>query len=230
MEDLPRIPPMVEQHLLIFTRWPEPGKTKTRLIPALGSEGAAQLQKQLTEHTVKTAKSFLQQDPIANGVTIFYTGTGPQQMEQWLGPDFTYQPQATGDLGDRLQNAFQWAFDQGGKKVVVMGIDCPGITLENLQTAFNILENYPAVMGPALDGGYYLMGLTRPCSSYFEDIDWGTGAVYQQTLAKIQQDEEYQQDCHWNLPTLPDIDRPEDLKYLPKTFPKPPLTSVDTAE
>ena len=205
---------MPEQHLLIFTRWPEPGKTKTRLIPALGPEGAAKLQQQLTEHTVQTAHNFRCQADAPCQITIFYTGGTRQQMEQWLRTNFCYQPQATGNLGDRLQQSCQWAFGQGANKVVVIGIDCPSITQELLQTAFTALDNYPVVLGPALDGGYYLMGLTEFNPAYFEQIDWGTGVVYQQTLAKIVQNG----DRPYDLPTLPDIDHPTDLQYLPRTF------------
>lgn len=97
---------------------------------------------------------------------------------------------------------------------MIIGIDCPGITQELLQTAFTALDNYPVVLGPALDGGYYLMGLTNFNPAYFEQIDWGTGVVYQQTLAKIVQNG----DRPYDLPTLPDIDHPTDLQYLPVTF------------
>jgi rSAM/selenodomain-associated transferase 1 len=213
---------MVEQHLLIFTRWPEAGKTKTRLIPALGPEGAAQLQKQLTEQTADLARSFLQQDPIAKAVTIFYTGASQLPMEEWLGADFNYQPQGTGDLGDRLGNGFRWAFDQGSQKVLVMGIDCPGITLDHLETAFASLNDFSMAIGPALDGGYYLLALKKFNPAYFQNIAWGTEQVYAQTLVKLQQNSapprESLRDCHYALETLPDIDRPADLKHLPSTF------------
>ncbi|MBD2652222.1 TIGR04282 family arsenosugar biosynthesis glycosyltransferase [Synechocystis sp. FACHB-383] len=205
---------MAEQHLLIFTRWPEPGKTKTRLIPALGPGGAAQLQQQLTEYTVHTANIFRQQTLIKSQVTIFYTGGPEPQMKQWLGNDLTYQSQSSGDLGDRLQKSCQWALGQGSQKVVIIGIDCPGVTPELLQTAFTALDNCSVVLGPALDGGYYLIGLNKFNPAYFEQIDWGTERVYQQTLAKIVQNG----DRPYNLPALPDIDHPTDLQYLPTAF------------
>lgn len=217
---------MAEQHLLIFTRWPEPGKTKTRLIPALGPGGAAKLQQQLTEYTVHIANGFSHQTSTPSQVTIFHTGGTEQKMKQWLGTDFCYQPQATGDLGDRLQQSCGWAFGEGANKVIIIGIDCPGITQELLQTAFTALDNYPVVLGPALDGGYYLIGLTKFNPGYFEEIDWGTGVVYQQTLAKIVQNG----DRPYNLPTLPDIDHPTDLQYLPSTFITAGTAQVDSAK
>ncbi|MBE9175386.1 TIGR04282 family arsenosugar biosynthesis glycosyltransferase [Synechocystis salina LEGE 06155] len=206
---------MAEQHLLIFTRWPEPGKTKTRLIPALGPGGAAKLQQQLTEHTVQAAHNFRCQTDAPCRITVFYTGGTKHQMKQWLGNDLTYQSQSYGDLGDRLQQSCQWAFGQGSQKVLIIGIDCPGLTPELFRTAFTALDNYPAVLGPALDGGYYLIGLTKFNPAYFQQIDWGTERVYQQTLTKIVQNG----DRPYNLPCLPDIDHPADLQYLPNAFP-----------
>jgi hypothetical protein len=198
--------------LLIFTRFPVPGRTKTRLIPALGPGGAANLQRQLTEHVVKIATQLSQHQPIA--VALVYTGGTEIQMRQWLGLDLTYVCQGEGNLGDRLQGAFQTAFAQGNEKVIVIGIDCPFITGELLQTAFDSLDTHEAVIGPALDGGYYLLGLTAPRPQYFQQIDWGTVQVYDQTLAKI----EHTGDRHQVLPPLPDIDRPPDLAHLPPQF------------
>ncbi|MEB3227533.1 MAG: TIGR04282 family arsenosugar biosynthesis glycosyltransferase [Synechocystis sp.] len=198
--------------LLIFTRFPVPGRTKTRLIPALGPGGAASLQRQLTEHVVKIATQLSQHQPIA--ITLVYTGGTETQMQQWLGTDLDYASQQEGDLGDRLQGAFQAAFAQGSDKVMVIGIDCPFITSELLITAFEALDTHQAVIGPALDGGYYLLGLTAPRPQYFQQIDWGTDQVYAQTLAKI----EHTGEGHQVLPPLPDIDRPPDLAHLTPQF------------
>ncbi|MFM1843891.1 MAG: hypothetical protein RLZZ490_2634 [Cyanobacteriota bacterium] len=205
---------MGSHRLLIFTRFPVPGQTKTRLIPALGAEGAANLQRQLTEHAVALAQHLTHNYPIA--VTLFYTGGTEAQMQQWLGTGkiWDYAPQSPGDLGDRLQRAFQTAFDQGSKKVIVMGIDCPFVTKELLQTAFDTLQDHDVVIGPALDGGYYLLGLKAPRPYYFQNIDWGTERVYAQTLGKIQQTG----DRPCTLPPLPDIDHPPDLEHLQPEF------------
>jgi len=200
------------QRLLIFTRFPVPGHTKTRLIPALGQEGAALLQRHLTEHIVNLSQQVKRVYPIA--CQIFYAGGSQAQMRQWLGTGFDYVEQHSGNLGDRLQAAFQWAFDQGSERVIVIGIDCPFITSELLQTAFNALMEHDVVIGPALDGGYYLLGLNSPNSSYFQDIDWSTAQVYPQTLAKIQ----HNGDRHYALPPLPDIDSPPDLAHLKPQF------------
>jgi rSAM/selenodomain-associated transferase 1 len=200
------------QRLLIFTRFPVPGQTKTRLIPALGQEGAANLQRQLTEHIVELAHQASRVYPIA--ITLVYTGGTEAQMRQWLGTGFDYVEQHSGDLGDRLQGAFQRAFSQGSERVVVIGIDCPFITEKLLKTAFTVLADQDVAIGPALDGGYYLFGLNSSNPSYFQDIDWGTERVYLQTLAKIHQNG----DRHYALPPLPDIDRPSDLERLKPQF------------
>ncbi|MFN9175458.1 MAG: TIGR04282 family arsenosugar biosynthesis glycosyltransferase [Synechocystis sp.] len=203
---------MGSHRLLIFTRFPIPGQTKTRLIPALGKDGAANLQRHLTEHIVELAHQVSLVYPIA--VTIVYTGGTEAQMQQWLGTGFDYAEQSSGDLGDRLQATFQMAFSQGSERVVVIGIDCPFITEELLQMAFRVLADHDVAIGPALDGGYYLFGLNSPNPSYFQQIHWSTSQVYAQTLAKIQQNG----DRHYALPPLPDIDRPSDLERLKPQF------------
>ncbi|MEB3159928.1 MAG: TIGR04282 family arsenosugar biosynthesis glycosyltransferase [Synechocystis sp.] len=203
---------MGQQRLLIFTRLPIPGQTKTRLIPALGQGGAALLQRRLTEHIVELSHQVSLVYPIA--VTVVYTGGSESQMVQWLGQGLDYWQQHSGNLGDRLQAAFQAAFDQGSQTVIVVGIDCPFITGELLQTAFNALQEYDVVIGPALDGGYYLLGLNTPRPDYFQHIDWSTPQVYDQTLAKIQQNG----DRLHVLPPLPDIDHPTDLEHLKPQF------------
>lgn len=204
-----------QNHLLIFTRYPVPGQTKTRLIPALGQEGAATLQRRLTEHCLAIARQLTPIMPLK--ITMAYTGGTGMQMQQWLGGDVHYYPQSEGDLGDRLWHAFQTAFTQGGKKVMAIGIDCPFISTDLLHAAFIALDTNDVVIGPAQDGGYYLLGLKCPNShyaDYFQGIDWSTERVYAQTLAKITQNG----DRHYALAMLPDIDRPEDLPMLPSHF------------
>lgn len=202
-------------HLLIFTRYPVPGQTKTRLIPALGKEGAALLQRRLTEHCVAIARQLTAIMPLK--ITVAYTGGTGMQMQQWLGGDLHYHPQGDGNLGDRLWQAFQMAFTQGSEKVMAIGSDCPFLSPDLLHTALIALDTNHVVIGPAQDGGYYLLGLkspNAPAANYFHAIDWGTEQVYAQTLAKITQNG----DRPYVLPMLSDIDRPEDLAGLPPHF------------
>ncbi len=198
--------------LIIFTRYPEPGKTKTRLIPALGAEGAANLQRKLTEETVAKARQLSSVFPIS--VEVRFTGGNWQLMESWLGSDLNYQEQDGGDLGDRMRLAFETtfkkAFNSGIQRAVIIGTDCPGLNGEILQQAFENLEENDLVLGPAEDGGYYLIGLGRSIPELFRGINWGTAEVREKTVAIAQS-------LHLAisyLPQLPDLDRPEDLWIL----------------
>lgn len=170
-----------KNRLLVFTRYPEPGKAKTRLIPALGMEGAAKLSKQLTEHTLMWVMELTE---TMNGVSveICFEGGTQEAMREWLGESFCYVPQGEGDLGKRLQCAVQRAFNDGVEKVVVVGTDCPLLALPHVQSSFEALEENEVVLGPAKDGGYYLLGLRENAPSLFKDIPWGTGDVFEKTF------------------------------------------------
>ncbi|MEA5536323.1 TIGR04282 family arsenosugar biosynthesis glycosyltransferase [Crocosphaera sp. XPORK-15E] len=194
--------------LIIFTRYPEPGKTKTRLIPVLGAEGAANLQQKLTEHTLKEAKKLLNY----LAISIYYTGKNKQLMQAWLGDDLTYYSQASGDLGNRMNSAFAESFKLGFSKVVIIGIDCPDLNINILKSAFNYLENNDLVLGEAADGGYYLIGLKKVIPELFKDIAWGTSQVLLMTKNIADQ---LNLSYHL-LPILSDIDRPEDLQIWEK--------------
>jgi rSAM/selenodomain-associated transferase 1 len=200
-------------HLIIFTRYPEPGKTKTRLIPALGALGAANLQRQMTEHTILQATE-LQKSPALSPanltVEVRFSGGNEQLMQNWLGIGLIYQPQGGGNLGDRMHESFVDAFTIGTKQVILIGSDCPGISSQILTTAFEQLQNADLVLGPAIDGGYYLIGLQQPIPELFVNINWGTGQVCQQTVDIAQK----LNLLLTYLPPLVDIDRPEDLSMI----------------
>lgn len=196
--------------ILIFTRYPEAGKTKTRMIPLLGAQEAANLQRQMTEHTLTTVKQL--QGQLMVNVAIFYTGGNLQLMRSWLGDEYDYVNQGEGDLGIRLSAAFQRGFEQGMGKVMIIGIDCPDLTETILRKGVEALSQHDLVLGPAIDGGYYLIGTQRWIPQLFKDISWGTGEVLNETKAIATQ---------LNLktallPQLADIDRPEDLSIWRK--------------
>ncbi|NEN88691.1 MAG: glycosyltransferase [Okeania sp. SIO3H1] len=197
---------MEHQQLIIFTRYPEPGKTKTRLIPALGAEGAANLQRQMTETTVKKANKLF--DFISLSVEVRFVGGDLQLIKNWLGSDLKYQEQGIGDLGERMARGFQSAFNRGMKSVVIIGIDCPSLTPEIILQAFTKLTKSDVIIGPATDGGYYLIGLRKLTPELFQGINWGTSEVLSKTVA-IAQSLKLVIDY---LPKLSDIDRPEDLE------------------
>jgi rSAM/selenodomain-associated transferase 2/rSAM/selenodomain-associated transferase 1 len=198
------------EHLIIFTRYPQPGQAKTRLIPALGAEGAAALQRQMTEHTLKQVQTLLDRRSIST--TVWFAGTenpevDRQQMQAWLGSAWCYCPQSAGNLGNRMAYAVQAAFGMGAQRVVVIGTDCPSLGAEQLAQAFQILATHDLVLGPAVDGGYYLIGLSRMIPTLFTNIAWSTSEVFQQTVTAAKQVNL----SIGYLATRADIDRPEDL-------------------
>lgn len=200
------------EKLIVFTRYPEAGKTKTRLIPVLGKEGAAKLHQQLTEGTISQAKQLKNTRQLF--VEVYFTGGSQKLMEAWLGNDIFYQNQVTGDLGLKMAAAFEMSFNSGIEKVVLIGTDCPGLNADLMAKAFNELDGQDLVLGPALDGGYYLIGLRRFVPEIFMGINWGTAEVLGQSVAIAQ---------NLNLaiaylPPLADIDRPEDISILPPSI------------
>ena len=190
--------------LIIFTRYPEAGKTKTRLISALGEEGAAQLQKKLTEHTLQEISQ------LAVNCRIYFSGGNKTLMANWLGERYQYYPQSEGNLGDRLSNAIKESFNQDITRIIIIGIDCPDLNAELIDQAFQALTQHDLVLGKAEDGGYYLIGLTGFYPQLFQGIDWGTHVVLQQTVAVA---ERMGLRISY-LPMLNDIDTPEDLETV----------------
>jgi uncharacterized protein len=191
--------------LIMFTRYPRPGQAKTRLIPALGPEGAARLQIAMTQHSLRQARGLEQ--PIA----IYYTNGEEPELRDWLGEDLRYCTQAAGDLGAKMLGAFWDSLGDETGAAVIIGTDCPGIDTQLLAQTFEALQTSDLVLGPALDGGYYLIGLRRVIPALFENIPWSSDQVLSQTQAIANR---LNLSIHL-LPELPDIDRPEDLKFLP---------------
>ncbi len=129
-------------------------------------------------------------------------------MKNWLGNQYNYLKQSSGDLGERLNDAFKSAFNAGMEKVLIIGTDCPDITPAILEQGFEGLDHHDLVLGPAMDGGYYLIGQQRLIPELLEGISWGTETVLGETkdiAAKLHLKTAF-------LPELADVDRPEDLK------------------
>lgn len=195
----------VANALLIFTKWPEPGQCKTRLIPALGAVGAARLHARMVARVVLQARRVAQAHPIA--ISVYHDGGCAQDFGTWLGPDIPFRTQSSGDLGVRLNAAFAAAFASGLTRVVVIGTDCPDLDESLLSAAFEQLDSSDIVLGPAEDGGYYLIGLTSVQPRLFEGIAWGGDQVCRDTLERAAQLEL----TVALLPKLSDVDRPEDI-------------------
>ncbi|HET98669.1 MAG TPA: DUF2064 domain-containing protein [Desulfurivibrio alkaliphilus] len=207
-------------NLLLFTRYPRPGEVKTRLIPALGETGAARLQRRLCEAVVEVAREFRRSRPPGKTLlTVCTTGADEQRFRSWLGPDLEYRRQATGGLGERMNSAATTALNPADRRhrerprpeaLLLVGSDLPGLNSELLHQAATALRDHDVVLGPAQDGGYYLIGLKEPHPRLFIDIAWGTERVLEQTRAagkRLGLKAAL-------LPPLSDIDRPEDLAEL----------------
>ncbi len=196
--------------LMMFTRYPVPGQTKTRLIPRLGTEGAATLQRRMTEHVLAQMAGAAQRLPLA--VEVYFAGGSLEQMHAWLGVAYdehpiAYYPQSAGSLGDRLTAAFDQNFERRRPGAIAIGSDCPALGHDHLAAALEALTRVDVVVGPATDGGYYLIGLRQPQPALFKEIAWGTERVLEQTLAIATR----QGLSLELLSPLTDVDRPEDL-------------------
>ncbi|MBI4595563.1 MAG: TIGR04282 family arsenosugar biosynthesis glycosyltransferase [Candidatus Tectomicrobia bacterium] len=199
---------MNEAKLIIFTRFPEPGRVKTRLIPILGERGAAELQRSMTRYTLDRVKEWESTNP--HSIEVWFDGGDQEKMWHYFGQGFIYRRQPNGDLGDRMHQACKESLESGYSRVVIIGTDCPSLTTGILQSAFDALIQNDLVLGPANDGGYYLIGLRKASQRIFEGIPWGTHEVSERTI-------EIARSLKLSvalLDPLNDIDRPEDLKLI----------------
>jgi uncharacterized protein len=197
----------LREQIIVFTRWPTPGRVKTRLIPALGDRGAAELHRCLAEHTINQVNIFQRQKPV--GLEIQYTGCSREQVRSWL-PIGRHTVQTDGDLGARFALAFANGFARGLARIIAIGTDCPRLSPAILTEAFEGLHSHELVLGPAMDGGYYLLGLSRPAPELFSNIPWGTETVLAETIKRAVT-------AAFStilLEPLADVDRPEDLAHL----------------
>jgi rSAM/selenodomain-associated transferase 1 len=185
--------------IVIFAKAPVAGRVKTRLIPALGAEGAARLAARMLEETVDEA--------LATGLEVELCGDPDPAEWHEVRPGLVLTAQGEGDLGERLARASERA----GSPVLLIGADCPDLNRDRLGKAAAALGQHDAVIHPAEDGGYVLLGLRRLDSSVFEGIHWSTSVVGAQTIARINA-------LGWSLhvgETLRDVDEPENLLPLP---------------
>ncbi|KAF3996527.1 TIGR04282 family arsenosugar biosynthesis glycosyltransferase [Glaciimonas immobilis] len=196
--------------IVIFAKAPQPGVAKTRLIPALGAQGAADLARCMLLRTLHEA--------VAAGVgpvELCVTPSSAAPIWQTLGVPEAVQwsDQAEGDLGKRLAVAAQRVLENG-ESVLLIGTDCPELGTACLQQAARDLQRTDTTLFPTFDGGYALLGLNLFHCSLFEGIAWSTNTVAFETRYRIGQ-------LGWTLqnhPMLHDIDEPSDLKWLPKSW------------
>jgi rSAM/selenodomain-associated transferase 1 len=189
--------------IAVLAKAPIPGLAKTRLIPALGAEGAAALQERLIERTVASAV-----EAGIGSVTLWVTPDDEHPLFRSLRKQFgvTLARQPDGDLGERMNAAV------GPGPTLVIGTDCPALTADHLAVAAATLMLHDAVVVPATDGGYVLIGLHKPQQALFTGMTWGTATVMDETRRRMKA-----LALSWReLPALWDVDTPEDLARLQK--------------
>jgi uncharacterized protein len=205
--------PSFHKLVILFTRYPQAGKCKSRLIPALGAEGARDIHRRLVSHTLNRIENFLSSSTCTD-FTIFYNGGSPQQMQKWLGNNYICKQQQGNNLGERMATALIQSL-ANRQDTILIGADCPDIDSAILEEGFQSLANNTLVLGPAHDGGYYLIGVAGNldpvvCKKLFEKIPWGTDTVFSRTVAQA---ESLGLRTHI-LSKLHDIDTEKDLKYF----------------
>lgn len=187
--------------IALFARFPHSGKAKTRLAPMLGEAGAAEVHRRLVERTLATVRE--------SGLpfAVHTTGAPHADFADWLGADVPLVEQGDGDLGARLARVEAPA--------ILLGADIPDLTAGHLRDAARALESEPVVIGPASDGGYYLLGFTVPVPVLWHDMPWGTDAVLLETQRRLRAGGI----PYRLLGELADCDRPEDLARWPELLP-----------
>lgn len=185
--------------LIVFARVPQHGQVKTRLAKTIGDDATLWVYEQLLHHTA----SIVNQDEF--DLAVFYTPKVPD-MDLWFPLAKFRETQIGKDLGTRLEHAFNWGISKSYNRIITIGTDLWNINVKLLEEAFNSLLNHDVVIGPAEDGGYYLLGLTKKLPFLFRDIEWSTEIVFRQTMDLLKNYSVFQ------LQMKNDIDDIDDLK------------------
>ena len=192
--------------LLIFTRNPEFGKVKTRLARDIGHQAALDIYKFLLAHTAKICT------PLDTEKAVYYSEEIPNN-DLWNAAVFQKKKQVGEDLGERMQNAFAEGFNLGYSKIIIIGSDLYDIETKDLEQAFNVLNNHEIVIGPAEDGGYYLLGMKQLHPKLFKNKNWGTATVLQDTINELKKSN------YKLLEKRNDVDLYSDIKDHPAFIP-----------
>ncbi|AYV57126.1 TIGR04282 family arsenosugar biosynthesis glycosyltransferase [Leptospira kmetyi] len=189
-----------KEALILFLRNPVAGQVKTRLAQILGNEAALAVYEQLVELTQKQVN-------VLDLPIRLYFDSIPEFVSNKWGNKFSAHLQTGQDLGSRMANAFLETFETGAEKTVIIGSDCPDLETKHIREAFSALDQSDVVLGPAVDGGYYLLGTKSHSPELFEGIPWSTDRVFGITLEKLQ----LSRKNVWILPKLNDVDEASDL-------------------
>ncbi len=172
--------PMLSPRILLMTKAPRSGYVKTRIAAQIGVQEATEVYRLLVERQLRAT-------PVGWPVQILFAPVDAEtEMRAWLGDDWAFAPQSSGDLGDRLQSAFAQAFANGAPSVIAIGGDCPELQAEDFLRAEEVMQRKDVVIGPARDGGYVLIGLRAPAPQLFTAIPWSTSDVLRMTIARVE--------------------------------------------
>lgn len=202
----------MKEALIIFAKNAELGKVKTRLATTIGNEHALLIYQKLLDHTISVTKEL-------NIDKMVYYSDSIVKKDPWNNNIYQKKLQCGKNLGDRMKNAFKSSFAAGYEKVVIIGTDCFDLNETLINKAFETLKAYEIAIGPAEDGGYYLLGMKNFYPSLFENIEWSTDKVLKQTFAVTEQLNK----TVFLLPELSDIDNEKDLKNHKILFSKSAL-------
>ncbi len=190
--------------LIVFLRLPEIGKVKTRIASILGPEAALAIYTELTDITLDLASKLNMPS------YLFYDGGLPPYLE--MKPSFHYLPQIHGDLGEKMLDAIQYVLDKHSKAIII-GSDCPSLSLEDIVEASHQLDTNDIVIGPSEDGGYYLLACKELIPSLFKNMIWSTSSVFDETIHRIAR----QRMSYHLLRKLHDIDEAEGWTHFLKS-------------
>lgn len=196
------MPQELKRLLMVFIKNPERGQVKTRLAIDLGDDKALEVYHKLLEQTRNVSLS------VKCSKQLWYASF-VDQNDEWPEVFFTKKQQEGSDLGERMKMAFETAFAEDFGKVVIIGGDCPQLDGSTLEEAFARLDDFPVVVGPANDGGYYLLGMNR-FYNLFDGIEWSTTSVLNDSIKKMRQ----LGLKYFKLPELIDLDTIDDYKKL----------------
>jgi uncharacterized protein len=168
-----------DQTIIVFVRAPESGRVKTRLAAELGSDDALGIYRRLAEHTLSVARQVRD----AHVVVCYTPEDARAAVAAWLGDDVALRAQRDADLGVRMAGAIEEALTGGAGAVAIVGTDCPGLDPQLIERAFAELANADVVLGPAMDGGYYLLAVKRNHPALFDGIPWSSPDTLAETLS-----------------------------------------------
>ncbi|MEZ4905019.1 MAG: TIGR04282 family arsenosugar biosynthesis glycosyltransferase [Spirosomataceae bacterium] len=199
--------------LIVFVKNPIQGNVKTRLAATVGHEKAVEVYIELLKHTKKVIKKLLESAPAAVQFRVnIYYGDYINSDDLWSELPVNKYLQTEGDLGQRMKNAFKAEFDAGAKQVVIIGSDCLMLRSRHIKNAMDELSTAEVVIGPATDGGYYLLGMKQLHPFLFEHKSWSQSTLLEETLTDLRQNKsgEGRPIAYELLETLSDIDTWED--------------------